>query len=105
VNTELGTGTATARGFKNLEPGDVADAIVDALKNGVVDVWVPRASRHTHRVSALLPRRASEGMARALKVDRVLMGADKDARATYELRAARSEPGLGPGEEPSQLTS
>ena len=105
VNTELGTGTATARGFKNLEPGDVADAIVDALKHGVVDVWVPRSSRHTHRVSALLPRRASEGVARALKADRVLMGADKQARAAYELRAAHSEPGLEPGEEPRQLTS
>ena len=44
-------------------------------------------------------------MARALKADRVLMGADKQARAAYELRAARSEPGLEPGEEPRQLTS
>ena len=33
------------------------------------------------------------------------MGADKHARAAYELRAAHSEPGLEPGEEPRQLTS
>ena len=91
--------------MKKLEPTDVADAIVDALKHHVVDVWVPRSSRHTHRFNALLPRRASEGVARALKADRVLMGADKQARAAYELRAAHSEPGLEPGEEPRQLTS
>jgi glutamate mutase epsilon subunit len=105
VKTELGAGTEDARGMKKLEPADVADAIVDAIKRGVVDVWVPRSARHTHRLSALLPRRASEGVARALKADRVLMGADKQARAAYELRAAHSEPGLEPGEEPRQLTS
>ena len=44
VKTELGAGTEDARGMKKLEPGDVADAIVDALKHGVVDVWVPRSS-------------------------------------------------------------
>jgi NADP-dependent 3-hydroxy acid dehydrogenase YdfG len=104
VNTELGTGTQRARGFRNLEPSEVADAIVDALQRGIVDVWVPRSSRHTHRLSGLLPRRASELVARALKADRVLMGADRRARAAYELRAARSEPGLEPADEVSQLT-
>jgi short-subunit dehydrogenase len=105
VNTELGAGTHSARGMKKLETSDVADAIVDALKHDVVDVWVPRSSRHTHRLGALLPRRTSERLARAMKADRVLMGADKDARAAYELRAAHSEPGLEPGQEPHQLTS
>jgi NADP-dependent 3-hydroxy acid dehydrogenase YdfG len=105
VKTELGTGTQDARGMKKLEPGDVADAIVDALKHGVVEVWAPRSSRHTHRLRALLPRRAWEGMARAMKADQVLMGADHRARAAYELRAAHSEPGLEPGEEPRRLAS
>jgi NADP-dependent 3-hydroxy acid dehydrogenase YdfG len=105
VRTELGTGTEEARGMKKLEPADVADAIVDAIKHGRVDVWVPRSARRTYRFGTLLPRRASESLARGLKFDRVLMGADKQARAAYELRAARSEPGLEPGEEPRQLTS
>jgi NADP-dependent 3-hydroxy acid dehydrogenase YdfG len=99
VKTELGTGTQNARGMKKLEPSDVADAIVDALKRGIVDVWVPRSSHLTHRLSAILPRRLSEGIARAIKADRVLMGADQQARAAYELRAANSEPGLEPSEE------
>jgi NADP-dependent 3-hydroxy acid dehydrogenase YdfG len=101
VNTELGGGTQQARGFKNLEPSDVGDAIVEALQHDIVDVWVPRQSRHTHRVSALLPRRASEALAHALKADRVLAHADPAARRAYELRAARSEPGLeGPDPQP-----
>ena len=47
-------------------------------------------------LGALLPRALAEGMARALKADRVLAGADADARRDYELRAAHSEPGLAP---------
>jgi NADP-dependent 3-hydroxy acid dehydrogenase YdfG len=105
VNTELGAGTQRAHGFRNLEPADVADAIVDALRHGLVDVWLPRSSRHTHRLGALLPRRASERVARALKADRVLMGADLEARAAYELRAARSEPRVDGPDEPPALTS
>ncbi len=51
VNTELGGGLGTARGFHNLEPSDVAEAIVDALRHGTVEVWVPTV--HPSRFSAL----------------------------------------------------
>jgi short-subunit dehydrogenase len=105
VNTELGAGTGEAFGLKHLQPSQVADAIVHALKYRVVDVWVPRSSHRTQRLNQLLPRRLSERIARAMKADRVLMGADKQARAAYELRAARSEPGLEPADEPTRLAS
>ena len=104
VNTELGSGTDDARGFKKLEPSDVADAIVHALKHRVVDVYVPKRSRATDRVTGLLPRRAAESVDHLLKADRVLMGADPQARAAYELRAAQSEPALEPADEPRHLT-
>jgi NADP-dependent 3-hydroxy acid dehydrogenase YdfG len=105
VNTELGrTGGPDARGFNVLEPSQVADAIVDALKHGTVDVWVPRQSRVTQRVTSILPRRAQDGLARALKADRVLTSADPAARRAYELRASRSEPGLEPGDETPELS-
>ncbi len=106
VNTELGGGTQQARGFKNLEPAEVADAIVHALKHRIVDVWVPRQARHTHRLTGLLPRRAAEGVAHLLKADQVLAHADPDARREYELRAARSQPALeGGDEDPKQLSA
>ncbi len=103
VNTELGSGLGEARGLHNLEPSEVADAIVDALQNGVVDVWVPKSSKRTSAIVTLLPRRLSEGMARAMKADRVLVQADQVTRRDYELRASRSEPGLPAAPEQPQI--
>jgi NADP-dependent 3-hydroxy acid dehydrogenase YdfG len=103
VNTELGSGLGTARGMSNLEPRDVAEAIVDALQHGIVDVWVPKSAKRTNTLGAVLPRALSEGMARAMKADRVLAGADLNRRRDYELRASRSEPGLEPAPEPAQI--
>jgi NADP-dependent 3-hydroxy acid dehydrogenase YdfG len=103
VNTELGSGLGGVRGMASLQPTDVAGAIVDALQNRVVDVWVPKSAKRTNALGTLLPRPLSEGMARAMKADRVLASADHDARRRYDLRAARSEPGLEPAPEQAQL--
>jgi NADP-dependent 3-hydroxy acid dehydrogenase YdfG len=94
VNTELGSGLGEARGLSNLEPADVADAIVEALQFGLVEVWVPKSAKRTNMLGTVLPRRLSEGMARAMKADRVLADADANTRRSYELRASRSEPAL-----------
>jgi NADP-dependent 3-hydroxy acid dehydrogenase YdfG len=104
VNTELGSGLGDARGLKSLQPADVADAIVEALQHGTVDVWVPKSAKRTNTLGTLLPRPLSEGMARALKADKVLAGADADVRRGYELRASHSEPSLEPAPEQPQLT-
>jgi NADP-dependent 3-hydroxy acid dehydrogenase YdfG len=104
VNTELGQGTAGTK-VKMVEPQDVAEAIVDALQHGVVDVHVPKSVRRISRTTSMLPRRAAEGIARALKADRVLFEADPNARRQYELRASHSEPGLEPADEKKQLTA
>jgi NADP-dependent 3-hydroxy acid dehydrogenase YdfG len=105
VNTELGGGLGAARGFSNLEPSEVADAIVEALQFGIVEVWVPKSGKRTNMLGAVLPRRLSEGMARVMKADRVLADADTISRKSYELRASRSEPGLAPGGEQPQIPS
>ncbi len=104
VNTELGSGLGEARGMSSLEPSDVADAIVEALQLGTVDVWVPKSAKRTNVLGAVLPRSLSEGMARAMKADRVLAGADINTRRAYELRASHSEPGLEPVAEQAQIT-
>ena len=96
VNTELGSGLVEARGVKVSEPSEVADAIVDALEAPKFDVWVPRVTGAISKVMTLLPRSGREGIARLLKADQVLAGADASVRAAYEQRAARSEPGLEP---------
>ncbi|HEX5309407.1 MAG TPA: SDR family oxidoreductase [Solirubrobacteraceae bacterium] len=104
VNTELGSGLGSARGLKSLQPSEVAEAIVEALESGRVEVWVPKSSKRTQALGVLLPRRLSEGMARAMKADMVLAGADANVRKGYELRASSSEPGLEPAKEPARLT-
>jgi NAD(P)-dependent dehydrogenase (short-subunit alcohol dehydrogenase family) len=104
VNTELGSGLPSTRGVKTLEPTEVAAAIVDALRHGTVDVWVPKSVKSLNAVTQLLPRRATEGIGRAIGADRVLFEADANVRAGYELRAAQSEPGLPPAPTAPQLT-
>jgi len=104
VNTELGGGLGEARGLHNLEPFEVADAIVEALQYGIVEVWVPKSAKRTYQLGTLLPRSLAEGMGRAIKADRVLADADVMARRDYELRAARSEPGLDAAPEQPRIT-
>jgi NAD(P)-dependent dehydrogenase (short-subunit alcohol dehydrogenase family) len=86
VNTELGSGLATTRGFKPQEPSDVADAIVEALQTGRFEVFVPKSMSGMVRLNALMPRRAMEALGRALKGDQVLAHPDHSARAAYEAR-------------------
>lgn len=94
VNTELGSGLVETRGVRKVEPHEVADAIVAALEQPRFDVWIPKVSGGIYRLMTLLPRGGREAIAKALKADQVLAGADQQARAAYEDRAARSEPGL-----------
>lgn len=96
VDTELGSGLVESRGVKVSQPEDVAAEIVRALQHPKFDVYVPRGSGAVYQIAGLLPRRAREGMARLMKGDQVLAGADAQKRAEYEARAARSEPGLEP---------
>ncbi len=96
VNTELGGGLPETRAVKVLEPEDVANAIVDALERPKFDVWVPRETVGIYKAMQLLPRAARESIGRLLKADKVLAEPDTRARARYEERAARSEPGMEP---------
>jgi hypothetical protein len=82
----------------------VAAEIVSALKVPRFDVFVPRSVGPINQLVGILPRSGRELMARALKADQILSNIDTSARRDYELRAARSEPGLEPGAEPERLT-
>ena len=104
VNTELGGGLGEARGLHNLEPSEVADAIVQALQHGTVEVWVPKSAKRSYQLGTLLPRPLAEGIGRAMKADRVLADADATVRRDYELRAAASAPALTSAPERPQIT-
>ena len=104
VNTELADGLVEGRGVKKAEPEDVANEIVAVLAKPRFDVFVPRSIGPITKVLNILPRSGREGIARALKADQILMGADAGARQDYELRAAHSDPALEPADDVKQLT-
>jgi NADP-dependent 3-hydroxy acid dehydrogenase YdfG len=103
VNTELTSGVDSARGIKNVEPEDVAAAVVESIQSGRFDVYVPKVLGPLNRANVLLPRRAREGIMRATKGDRAMLDFDPAKRLAYVERtavdAAPATPALGPGEE------
>jgi short-subunit dehydrogenase len=88
VNTELGSGLHKTRGIKVVEPEDVANAIVDALKTGRVNVFVPRNIEGLFRLMNLVPRSVADFIAKVLKGDQVLVNPDQMLRAAYVQRTS-----------------
>jgi NADP-dependent 3-hydroxy acid dehydrogenase YdfG len=86
VNTELYSGVPATRGIKLAEPQEVADAIVEALQTGRVDVYIPRSLRTLFRFMNVVPRSAADFIAKIIKADQVLLNADHRLRNSYEQR-------------------
>jgi NAD(P)-dependent dehydrogenase (short-subunit alcohol dehydrogenase family) len=105
VRTELAAGLRPSRGFKPSTPEEVAEAIVEALRVDRFDVYVPRTIGPTWVGMQVLPRRAREALARALRIDRALLDADHAARAAYEARAAASAPAADAEEEAAEAAA
>jgi len=103
VDTELATGLGKARGIPLVQPQDVAEAIVETLRRPRFDVYVPRSMGPLTALAAVVPRPVREAALRAIGADRVLW-VDPAKRREYELRAARSEPGLEPAAAPRALS-
>jgi NAD(P)-dependent dehydrogenase (short-subunit alcohol dehydrogenase family) len=88
VNTELGSGLQKSRGVKVVEPEDVANAIVEALQTGRVDVYVPRMMQGLFRLMNVVPRSVADFVTKVLKGDQVLVNPDHLLREAYEKRTA-----------------
>jgi NADP-dependent 3-hydroxy acid dehydrogenase YdfG len=91
VRTELGSGLPDTRGFKAVQPADVAAAIVQALVDRRVDVYVPRSVGPIVRAPSVLPRPITDLITRLLRADRVLANPDPVARAAYDARLAAAD--------------
>jgi NAD(P)-dependent dehydrogenase (short-subunit alcohol dehydrogenase family) len=89
VNTELTAGVGQ-KWVKPVETTDVAEAIVAALEAPRFDVYVPKANGALLRAGALMPRAASEWVARAMGTDKLMTEVDESARAAYEQRVEKS---------------
>jgi NAD(P)-dependent dehydrogenase (short-subunit alcohol dehydrogenase family) len=94
VHTELSAGLKQNKGVRSVEPHEVADAIVEALKEPRPSVFVPKSLGRNVRVGPLIPRRVGEWLNRVLGGETMLTDAmHTPARAEYEARVARSAPG------------
>ena len=72
VRTEMTHDFAHAVGVRTIEPEEVAEAIVSALRTGKPEVYVPLETGLQGRLFTLLPARASDLVKRMARVDRVM---------------------------------
>ncbi|HEX8975885.1 MAG TPA: SDR family oxidoreductase [Solirubrobacteraceae bacterium] len=106
VNTELGSGLQKSRGVKVVEPEDVANAIVEALQTGRVDVFVPKSVAGLFRTMNLVPRSVADLISKVLKGDQVLVNPDHMLRSAYERRTGDAVlEGAAPTSVPAAPTS
>jgi short-subunit dehydrogenase len=93
VNTELAAGIKGPRGIKNIEPEDVATAVIQTLEGGRSRprVYVPRSFGMLLRAQRFLPRVVGEATTRELGAESaVLEQSDLASRAAYQQRIERS---------------
>ncbi len=92
VNTELIAGTSGAKGIKNAEPADIAEAIVKLVAHPRPRVRVTKAAGAIIASQKFMPRGLAEGLNRALGGEHVFTDdVDIEKRRAYEARARGEE--------------
>lgn len=92
VNTELIAGTSGAKGIKNAEPSDIAEAIVRLVAHPRPRVRVTKTAGAIIASQKFMPRALSEGLNRALGGEHVFTDhVDARQRQAYESRARGEE--------------
>jgi NADP-dependent 3-hydroxy acid dehydrogenase YdfG len=86
VRTDMISGFEKPWATRIVAPEAVADAIVDAMRNGREEVFVPRELGPIARLVAGTPPAVADRVKRALKADTVMAHADLGARQTYRKR-------------------
>jgi NAD(P)-dependent dehydrogenase (short-subunit alcohol dehydrogenase family) len=86
VDTAMLDGQARPKLLPVVEAEDVAEAVVRAVRENRFEVWVPASQGVSAKVSAVLPRRAREGVLRALGIGRIAGETDGSARRGYHER-------------------
>lgn len=88
TNTELTAGTAGAKGLKNAEPEDIANAIVSLIEKPRRRVAVTRVAGLLVASAKFLPIAVSEFLVKKTGMDHVFLeDVDTAQRAAYEARA------------------
>lgn len=86
IRTDMINGFQKPRGTRIVGPEAVADAIVDAVRSGREEVFVPRELGPIARLIAGTPPGIADRLKKVLRADAVMAHADTGARAAYEQR-------------------
>lgn len=86
TNTELISGTTGTKFLKNLEPEQVAEAIVEVLVSRKPDVYLPAVLGPMTRTQPLIGRRLRDWMNHLLHADTAFLNVDRAARSGYDAR-------------------
>jgi NAD(P)-dependent dehydrogenase (short-subunit alcohol dehydrogenase family) len=86
VETGMLAGQGRPKLLPQIAPEDVADAVVDAVRRGRFEVWVPASQGISAKLGNALPRALRERVILGLGVDRIAGDTDAAARREYHQR-------------------
>jgi len=101
INTQMSSGFSKLPGLRVLEPHEVADAIVAALRSGQAEVIVPAELGLLARIRALLPQTTGDALFRAAGSNKLVLGGDRAAQAEYARKAAAQDATAPPTARPT----
>ncbi|MER2204072.1 MAG: SDR family NAD(P)-dependent oxidoreductase, partial [Rhodococcus sp. (in: high G+C Gram-positive bacteria)] len=91
TNTQLTSGTSGMKGFREVQPEEIAEAIVGLMTKPRPRVRITRVSGLLVQAQGFFPRRPYEALSRLFGVETQFLGdVDNAARAAYEERARAS---------------
>lgn len=90
TNTDLIAGTQGLKLIPNVEPSEVADGIVDSVRNGTCDVYVPKIVRPILKSQPFFGRRLRDALNRRTGAYDTFVKIDTKARADYDKRVQDS---------------
>jgi short-subunit dehydrogenase len=91
TNTEMIAGAGHGKGFKNVEPDDVARAVANVIAKPKPRVFVPRSIGRVAAAQRFMPLRMTEATGRALGTGRVFTSdVEADKRTAYARRSGTS---------------
>lgn len=86
VKTQLSAGIGDVKGLRAVAPEEVADEVIKVLKEPRFAIFVPRSMGAMSLLYSALPFKVRGMLARATGSDKLLLSADKEARAAYEAK-------------------
>ncbi|WP_026470125.1 SDR family oxidoreductase [Alkanindiges illinoisensis] len=86
VRTELSSGTGEDLPIPTVDPEDVAQAVIRAIRDNMPEIAVPHYLTHSPRAYGLVPQWLNTAARRIAGDDRILKGLNRKDRQSYENR-------------------